>query len=178
MNCLRRRSVSFTLPSSPPPHHHMALRRRALIAQSCTCATRRGSLGRVTAQQVSSGEDGVYRLLRRAGLSRRPGCLGPGFLEPGSDFLQLLTAEAGPHLREPLVLFDVMVTFSISTVVLASKRSAPGASPASSVHRTSATWCSSYDSSMSSSGAGSRVVRTSGCITLRSRCRCARSAAR
>src|SRR5690348_15492029 len=57
-----------------------------------------------------SGDDGVDCLFQRAGLGGRPGRLLPGLLELGPEFLKLLAAQAGPHLREPvlLFLFDVM----------------------------------------------------------------------
>ena len=52
-----------------------------------------------------SGDDGVDRLLQRAGLGRRPGRFLPGLLELGPEFLKLLAAKAGPHFGEPVLLF-------------------------------------------------------------------------
>src|SRR5580698_2352731 len=57
-----------------------------------------------------SRDDGTDRLLQRAWLRRLPGCLLPRQLKSRPEFLKLMTAEPGPHLREPLLLlfFDVM----------------------------------------------------------------------
>ena len=57
-----------------------------------------------------SGDDGVGCLFQRTGLGRRPRRFLPGLLQLGPEFLQLFTAEAGPHLGKPDLFFflDVM----------------------------------------------------------------------
>ena len=52
-----------------------------------------------------SGDESVDRLLQRAGLRGRPGCLSLGLFQAGTELLQLLAAEPLPYLREEVLLF-------------------------------------------------------------------------
>src|SRR5690348_645496 len=98
--------MNAMLPGRPGGQAEHALPSRWRVCESSDrCAFRCSPLGFWEGRVCELGDDGIYRLLHRAGLGRRPGCLGPGFLKPGSDFLQLLAAEPGPNLREPLLLF-------------------------------------------------------------------------
>jgi hypothetical protein len=62
------------------------------------------------ARQTGTVASGPLKRLTLEGLGRRPGRLLSRLLESGSDFLKLLSAEAGPNLGEPVLLFffDVM----------------------------------------------------------------------
>ena len=111
----------------------------AVHAPERRARVRRLHRGRAYARQ---GMTALIVFFSALGWAWRPGRLVPGLLELGPEFLQLFTAEAGPHFGEPVLLFllDVMRDVLDQHRGLGIETLSPGrACPASSMHKTSAT---------------------------------------